>query len=163
MSSETTAAASGATGVLRRDPMAMLPFCGYHMGDYFAHWIAMGAKTPVDKQPKFFNVNWFRLDDNGNFIWPGFGDNMRVLDWIIKRVEGSVDAQETAIGFVPNATDLNMKDCDIDMATLESILAVDKASWAAEAVGIQEFYGKFGDRLPAELATECEVLIANTK
>ncbi len=163
MSSETTAAAIGATGILRRDPMAMLPFCGYHMGDYFKHWIEMGAKTPTDKQPKFFNVNWFRLDDNGKFIWPGFGDNMRVLDWIVKRIEGTVDAQDTAIGFVPNPTDINIKDCKIDMPTLKSILEVNKDSWADEAKGIKEFYTKFGDRLPVELAKECDTLIAKTK
>ena len=156
MSSETTAAATGATGVLRRDPMAMLPFCGYHMGDYFGHWIEMGSKIPADKQPKFFNVNWFRQDENGNFVWPGFGDNMRVLDWMIKRIEGTVDAKETAIGFVPYAKDINLEGCDCSFDTLESILEVDNAAWAKEAEGIKEFYTKFGDKLPAELAKECE-------
>lgn len=149
MSSETTAAATGATGVLRRDPMAMLPFCGYHMGDYFGHWIEMGSKIPADKQPKFFNVNWFRQDENGNFVWPGFGDNMRVLDWMIKRIEGTVDAKETAIGFVPYAKDINLEGCDCSFDTLESILEVDNAAWAKEAEGIKEFYTKFGDKLPA--------------
>ena len=163
MSSETTAAATGATGVLRRDPMAMLPFCGYHMGDYFKHWIEMGATVDADKQPKFFNVNWFRLDDEGHFLWPGFGDNMRVLDWMIKRIEGTVDAQETAIGYVPFADDINIEGCDISKATLESILEVDNAAWAGEAEGIKEFYTKFGDKLPVELANECETLIKNTK
>lgn len=162
MASETTAAASGAVGVLRRDPMAMLPFCGYHMGDYFKHWIEMGANIPQDKQPKFFNVNWFRLDENGKFIWPGFGDNMRVLDWMIKRIEGTVDAKETAIGYVPNAEDINLEGCDINIDTLKSILEVDNKAWAIEAEGIKEFYTKFGDRLPQELAKECEALIERT-
>ena len=163
MSSETTAAATGATGVLRRDPMAMLPFCGYHMGDYFGHWIEMGSKIPSDKQPKFFNVNWFRQDENGNFVWPGFGDNMRVLDWMVKRIEGTVDAKETAIGYVPYAKDINLDGCDCSLETLESILEVDNAAWAKEAEGIKEFYTKFGDKLPKELANECDALIKRTK
>ena len=163
MSSETTAAATGATGVLRRDPMAMLPFCGYHMGDYFGHWIEMGSKIPSDKQPKFFNVNWFRQDENGNFVWPGFGDNMRVLDWMVKRIEGTVDAKETAIGYVPFADDINLEGCDCSKETLESILEVDNSAWAKEAEGIKEFYTKFGDKLPKELAKECDELIKRTK
>ena len=163
MSSETTAAATGATGVLRRDPMAMLPFCGYHMGDYFGHWIEMGSKIPSDKQPKFFNVNWFRQDENGNFVWPGFGDNMRVLDWMVKRIEGTVDAKETAIGYVPFAEDINLEGCDCSKETLESILEVDNSAWAKEAEGIKEFYTKFGDKLPKELAKECDALIKRTK
>ena len=163
MSSETTAAATGATGVLRRDPMAMLPFCGYHMGDYFGHWIEMGSKIPSDKQPKFFNVNWFRQDENGNFVWPGFGDNMRVLDWMVKRIEGTVDAKETAIGYVPYAKNINLDGCDCSLETLESILEVDNDAWAKEAEGIKEFYTKFGDKLPKELAKECDALIKRTK
>ncbi len=163
MSSETTAAATGATGVLRRDPMAMLPFCGYHMGDYFGHWIEMGSKIPSDKQPKFFNVNWFRQDENGNFVWPGFGDNMRVLDWMVKRIEGTVDAKETAIGYVPYAKDINLDGCDCSLETLASILEVDNDAWAKEAEGIKEFYTKFGDKLPKELAKECDALIKRTK
>ena len=163
MSSETTAAATGATGVLRRDPMAMLPFCGYHMGDYFGHWIEMGSKIPSDKQPKFFNVNWFRQDENGNFVWPGFGDNMRVLDWMVKRIEGTVDAKETAIGYVPYAKDINLDGCDCSLETLEAILEVDNDAWAKEAEGIKEFYTKFGDKLPKELAKECDALIKRTK
>ena len=157
MASETTAAAAGAVGVVRRDPMAMLPFCGYHMGDYFAHWIEMG-KVLGDKAPKIFNTNWFRLDEEGHFIWPGFGDNLRVLEWILKRCEGEVDAKETAIGYVPNADDINLEGLDLDKATLESILEVDNDVWAEEAKGIEEFYGKFGDKLPQELKDQLNSL-----
>lgn len=157
MASETTAAAAGAVGVVRRDPMAMLPFCGYHMGDYFAHWIEMG-KVLGDKAPKIFNTNWFRLDDEGHFIWPGFGDNLRVLEWILKRCEGEVGAKETAIGYVPNADDINLEGLDLDKATLESILEVDNDVWAEEAKGIEEFYGRFGDKLPQELRDQLNAL-----
>lgn len=159
MASETTAAAAGAVGVVRRDPMAMLPFCGYNMGDYFAHWLDMKNKT--DKLPKIFNVNWFRTDENGHFIWPGFGDNMRVLDWIIKRCEGAVDADETAIGFVPKAEDINIDGLDINIETLKGLLDVDKDMWKSEAEGIEEFYTKFGDKLPETLRAELESLKAN--
>ncbi len=153
MASETTAAATGAVGVVRRDPMAMLPFCGYHMGDYFAHWIEMG-EVLGDKAPKIFNVNWFRLDDEGHFLWPGFGDNFRVLEWIINRCEGKADAQETAIGYVPNAEDINLEGLDIDIETLKDILYVDNEKWLKEAEGIEEFYKKFGDKLPQELKNQ---------
>lgn len=158
--SETTAAAAGAVGVVRRDPMAMLPFCGYNMGDYFKHWIEMGEMLG-DKAPKIFNVNWFRLDDEGNFIWPGFGDNLRVLEWIINRCEGKVDAQETAIGYVPYAEDINLEGLDFSVDTLKSILAVDKDQWTKEAEGIEEFYKKFGDKLPQELRDQLNTLKAN--
>ena len=157
MASETTAAATGAVGVVRRDPMAMLPFCGYHMGDYFKHWIEMGQKLG-DKAPKIFNVNWFRLDDEGHFIWPGFGDNLRVLDWIIKRCDGTADATETAIGYVPKAEDISLDGLDFSLDTLKDILVVDNAEWAKEAEGIEEFYKKFGDKLPAELKKQLEGL-----
>lgn len=162
MASETTAAAAGAVGVVRRDPMAMLPFCGYNMGDYFQHWIDMGRKLG-DKAPKIFNVNWFRLDDNGNFIWPGFGDNMRVLNWIIDRCEGKADATETPIGYVPKPEDIDLTDLDMDRATLESILEVDKEVWRKEAAEIEEHYKKFGDKLPQELRDQLETLKANLK
>lgn len=160
MASETTAAATGAVGVVRRDPMAMLPFCGYHMGDYFSHWLEMGAKLG-DKAPKVFNVNWFRTDDEGNFIWPGFGDNMRVLDWIIKRCEGNVDAVETPIGFGPRVEDINIDGLDLNVETLTELLNVDTTLWKEEAKGIQEFYDKFGDRLPKALTKELELLEGN--
>ena len=156
MASETTAAAAGAVGVVRRDPMAMLPFCGYHMGDYFQHWIDMGKKIKV--QPKIFNVNWFRTDSEGHFIWPGFGDNMRVLDWILKRCEETVDADETAIGYVPKPEDINLEGCSVDKETLKGLLNVDTETWKKEAEGIKEFYKKFGDRLPKELNDELAAL-----
>ena len=165
MASETTAAAAGAVGVVRRDPMAMLPFCGYNMGDYWKHWIDIGKTLDPDKAPKIFNVNWFRKDDEGNFMWPGFGDNLRVLEWILKRCDGEVDAQETAIGYIPYAKDINIEglEGEVSLESLESILDVDKSLWANEADGIAEFYQKFGDKLPKELAVELETLKANLK
>ncbi len=164
MGSETTAAATGAVGVVRRDPMAMRPFCGYHMGDYFQHWLDMGKSVDVDKQPKFFNVNWFRVDEDGNFIWPGFGDNMRVLDWMLKRIAGEVDAVETPIGFVPKAEDINIQGLDdFSIDTLKGILKVDKDAWNVEADGIKEFYKSFGDKLPKELAKQADDLKARLK
>ena len=164
MASETTAAASGAVGVVRRDPMAMLPFCGYDMADYWQHWINIGETLDADKAPKIFNVNWFRKDDEGNFMWPGFGDNLRVLDWIIDRCEGKVGADETAIGYLPKAEDINLEglDGEVTVESLKSILDVDKALWAEDAKGIEEFYGKFGDKLPKELRAELETLKKNT-
>ena len=160
MASETTAAAAGAVGVVRRDPMAMLPFCGYHMGDYFTHWLSMGEKLG-DKAPKIFNVNWFRTDDDGNFLWPGFGDNMRVLNWIIDRCEGKAEATETAIGYIPMPEDIDLTDLDMDMDTLKSILKVDKDVWTKEAEEIEEHYKKFGDKLPAKLREQLDTLKAN--
>ncbi len=159
MASETTAAATGATGVLRHDPMAMKPFCGYNMGDYFAHWIEMGKK--VKNPPKIFNVNWFRQDEKGEFLWPGFGDNMRVLEWILNRCDNAVDAQETAIGYVPYAKDIDLEGLDYSRETLESILYVDKARWSAEADEIKEFYKQFGDKLPKELSDSLATLKKN--
>lgn len=136
--SETTAAAAGAVGVVRRDPMAMLPFCGYNMGDYFKHWIEMGEMLG-DKAPKIFNVNWFRVDEDGHFIWPGFGDNLRVLEWILKRCDNEVDAVETAIGYVPKPEDINLEGLkDFDEEKLASILKVDNAKWAKEAAGVED-------------------------
>ena len=164
MSSETTAAATGAVGVLRHDPMAMKPFMGYSVDQYFQHWIDMGAKVEKDKQPKIFNVNWFRQDENGNFMWPGFGDNMRVLDWILDRCENKVDAQETAIGYVPYAKDINIKNTDVTEETLDKLLYVDKERWAAEAEEIEKYYNdNFGDKLPKEIRENLATLKANCK
>ncbi len=155
MASETTAAAAGAVGVVRRDPMAMLPFCGYNMGDYWQHWLDMG-KILGDKAPKIFHVNWFRTDDEGHFIWPGFGDNMRVLMWILARCEGTVDAVKTPIGYEPNPEDINIEGLDgITLDTIKDLLSVDVASWEEDiyrpGTGIEAFYAKFGDKLPAEM------------
>ena len=169
MASETTAAASGLAAGVRRDPMAMLPFCGYHMGDYFRHWLDMEAK--ISNPPAIFNVNWFRLDDDGNFIWPGFGDNFRVLEWIIRRCEGKVDADTTPIGYVAKPQDINLEGLDYNitadkkfgMSDLNGILSVDKSYWRDDLPGIREFYAKLGDRLPAELAAELNTLAENVK
>ncbi len=159
MASETTAAAAGAVGVVRRDPMAMLPFCGYDMGEYFAHWLAMGKK--ITKAPKIFHVNWFRTDNDGNFIWPGFGDNLRVLHWILERCEDKVDAVETAIGFVPKAEDINIEGLDISIDTIRELLSVDKEHWLEDMDSIKAFYAKIGDTIPAELKEELAKLEAN--
>ena len=161
MASETTAAATGAVGVVRRDPMAMRPFVGYNMGDYFKHWIEMGKK--ITNKPKIFNVNWFRTDDEGHFIWPGFGDNMRVLDWIIDRCEDKVDAVETPIGFVPKAEDINIEGLDdVTLDTIKELLTIDKENWKKEAEGIEQFYGEL-TRVPEELYAELAVLNENLK
>ena len=152
MASETTAAATGAVGVVRRDPMAMRPFAGYDMGDYFAHWLEMGKKIP--NKPLIFNVNWFRTDDEGHFIWPGFGDNMRVLMWILARCEGKVDAVETPIGYVPKPEDIDLTGLDLSIDTLKGLLNVDKDLWREEVAGIEEFYKQVGYRVPKELYEE---------
>ncbi len=157
MASETTAAAAGAVGVVRRDPMAMRPFVGYNMGDYFAHWLEMGKKIP--HAPKIFNVNWFRTDDEGNFIWPGFGDNMRVLLWILARCEDKVGAVETAIGYVPKPEDINIEDLNgVTIDTIKDLLSVDVASWKEDCKNIREFYGVIGDHMPKELYEELNAL-----
>ena len=158
MASETTAAAAGAVGVVRRDPMAMIPFCGYNMADYFEHWLEMGKKIP--NAPKIFHVNWFRLDENGKFMWPGFGDNLRVLNWILDRCEGKANAKETAIGYLPEAEDINVEGLNLDKETLEQLLSVDKAVWKEEVESQKEFFKKFGDRLPAGIKEELEKLEA---
>ena len=159
MASETTAAAAGAVGVVRRDPMAMRPFVGYDMGDYFAHWLNMGNKIP--NAPKIFHVNWFRTDDEGHFIWPGFGDNMRVLDWILQRCENEVEARETAIGYIPYAQDINVEGLeDITVDTIEGLLSVDKDSWLEDVENIKSFYAQVGERVPATLYEELSALEA---
>ncbi len=159
MASETTAAAAGAVGVVRRDPMAMLPFCGYHMADYWQHWLDMGQR--MAHPPKIFHVNWFRLDDGGNFLWPGFGDNLRVLEWILQRCSGQADAQETAIGYEPSPEDLNLDGLEVTLDTLKELLRVDPQLWRQEVADIQEFYAKFGDRVPEALRRQLEILAHN--
>ena len=156
-----SAAASGAVGVVRRDPMAMRPFVGYNMGDYFAHWLEMGKKIP--HAPKIFHVNWFRTDADGNFIWPGFGDNMRVLLWILDRCDGKAEAVETPIGFVPKAEDIDIEGLDLSLDTIKELLTVDKASWLEDVANIKEFYAQIGDHMPKELYEELDKLESNLK
>ncbi|MBE6577252.1 MAG: phosphoenolpyruvate carboxykinase (GTP) [Ruminococcaceae bacterium] len=159
MASETTAAAAGAVGVVRRDPMAMRPFVGYDMGDYWAHWLKMG--TAIPHAPKIFHVNWFRTDAEGNFIWPGFGDNMRVLLWILDRCEGKVGANITPIGYVPNAEDINIEGLEgVDLDTIKELLTVDVESWLADVENIKEFYAQVGDRVPETMYDELAALEA---
>ncbi len=157
MSSEMTAAAAGGLGQLRRDPMAMLPFCGYNMGDYFQHWINMGEKGG-DKMPKIFYVNWFRKDENGKWLWPGYGENGRVLKWIFERVSGKADAKETAIGYLPTPGAIDLKGLDISQEQMEKLLAVDKNLWKQEIPLMREHFAKFGDNLPQELNEQLDAL-----
>ncbi len=159
MASEVTAAAQGLKAGVRRDPMAMLPFCGYNMGDYFGHWLDMGNKIP--NPPKVFNVNWFRTDDQGQFIWPGYGDNMRVLEWIMARAFDEAEGVDTAIGYLPKAEDINVEGLDLSIDTLKDLLSVDKELWKEDVEGIKEFYAKFGDTLPKALLDELATLENN--
>jgi phosphoenolpyruvate carboxykinase (GTP) len=158
MSSEMTAAAFGEVGKLRFDPFAQLPFAGYHMGDYMAHWLKLGAAADADKLPKIFYVNWFRKDADGKFMWPGFGENSRVLEWIFRRCDGDVGAVETPIGYVPRAEDLKTDGLDLDPAVLEELLSVDEAAVAAEMPQVEEFLAKFGDHLPPQIRAQAEAL-----
>jgi phosphoenolpyruvate carboxykinase (GTP) len=158
VSSETTAASAGKVGQLRRDPMAMLPFCGYHMGDYFAHWLEIGKKTDADKLPKIFYVNWFRTDEHGKFLWPGYGENSRVLKWIFERCDNKVHAEETPIGRVPAAGDLDTKGLDFPAASLAKLLSVDVEGWRAEVPLIEKHFAQFGSHLPDGLRDEVKAL-----
>ena len=160
LSSETTAAATGAVGVVRRDPMAMLPFIGYNAGDYFNHWISIGKQHDADKLPRIFYVNWFRRGADGRFLWPGFGENSRVLKWVIERLEGNAEAVETAVGYVPTADSLDLDGLDVDRSDVEAALRVDPEEWKAELPQIDEWFTKFGDKLPAVLWTELDGLKA---
>jgi phosphoenolpyruvate carboxykinase (GTP) len=157
IASETTAAAIGSVGQLRRDPFAMLPFCGYHMGDYFAHWLEIGAKTG-GKLPRIFAVNWFRKDAGGKFLWPGYGENSRVLKWIFDRVDGKAVGKQTEIGTVPAAGELDIAGLDTDSETLDELLSVDKNAWQKEVAGIREYYTRFGDNLPKALEQKLTAL-----
>ena len=149
--SETTAAALGKAGVLRHDPFAMLPFCGYNMGDYFAHWLSMAERTDADKLPKVFFVNWFRQGEDGHWLWPGYGENSRVLKWIFERVEGVGKAVETPIGNLPTADALDLTGLDLPEEDLKQLLTVDVEGWTKEIEGLGDFYDQFGDRLPEAL------------
>ena len=153
MASETTAAAGGAVGNLRFDPMAMLPFCGYNMADYFAHWLKMGKRTEAANLPKIFFVNWFRRDEDGRFMWPGYGENSRVLKWVFERVDGKSAARSTPIGLLPQPEAIDTATMEISNDDLTALLSVDVAGWSAAVPQIREHYAKFGDHIPAELST----------
>jgi phosphoenolpyruvate carboxykinase (GTP) len=158
VASEGTAAAENKVGELRRDPFAMLPFCGYNMGDYFGHWLDVGAKADADKLPRIFMVNWFRKDENGRFVWPGYGENSRVLKWIFERLEGETGAVDTAIGRLPAAGSLDTVGLGLTDAQLNMLTTIDAEVWTEEASLIPAFFEKFGDRLPARLWAEHEAL-----
>ena len=159
LASETTAAASGKVGVVRRDPMAMLPFCGYDMGNYFKHWLEMGKK--MSNPPKIFHVNWFRTNEKGEFIWPGFGDNFRVIEWMLKRCENKVDANATSIGYMPKPEDINIEGLELSTDILSSLLTINNESWLEDVNSIKEFYAKIGDTIPDELYEELKILTDN--
>ena len=161
LSSETTAATTGAVGVVRRDPMAMLPFCGYNMADYWGHWLAMEKRVP--KPPRIFRVNWFRRDERGTFLWPGFGQNLRILKWVIERCKGGGEAEETPIGYVPTRSAIDRKGLDVSADALKELLRVDREGWRANLRSQAEFFEKFGDRLPAGIREEYEALARRLK
>jgi len=156
MASETTAAATGAVGQVRRDPMAMLPFCGYNMGDYFAHWLRMGQR--LKQPPQIFRVNWFRMNSEGKYLWPGFGENLRVLRWVLGRVHDEIGAQETPVGYLPHETGIDVTGLDVSPEDLKQLFAVDREEWLSVVTGQQEFFKKFGDHMPKELWEESEAL-----
>jgi phosphoenolpyruvate carboxykinase (GTP) len=156
MASERTAAQTGEVGAVRRDPMAMLPFCGYNMADYFEHWLRMGVR--MERRPRVFHVNWFRRDENGKFLWPGFGENLRVLEWILARCAGEIEAERTAIGYVPRPQDLMLDELSLPAGTIESLLAVPKDEWVKEAEDIAQFLQDFGERLPLEMLAQHEAV-----
>jgi phosphoenolpyruvate carboxykinase (GTP) len=158
VASETTAAASGAVGVVRRDPMAMKPFCGYNFADYWAHWLSFADKS--DKLPKIFHVNWFRQDAAGRFLWPGFGDNLRILRWIIDRCENRVGARETPIGWLPHSDDIDTEGLDVNEETMQALLEVNVEQWKHEMDSVGRYLSSFGDRLPAELKREYEKVVS---
>ena len=156
VASETTAAATGAVGVVRRDPMAMKPFAGYNFGDYWKHWLNVGKK--LKHPPRLFHVNWFRRDAAGKFLWPGYGDNLRVMEWIIKRCTGAVGANDSPIGYLPRPADLNLKGIDVSEQTLQELLAVQPEAWRKEVADMRAYLEEFGSRTPAEMFTELDAI-----
>jgi len=156
LSSETTAAAAGAVGVLRRDPMAMLPFCGFNMGDYWQNWLTVGSK--LSKPPRIYRVNWFRTNENGKFLWPGFGENIRVIKWVLERIDGTGKGHESPIGVVPTTDAIDRTGLDLSDDALAQLLKVDKADWIEAVSGQTEFFAKFGTRLPAGIQAEHDTL-----
>jgi len=157
-SSETTSASGGKVGQLRRDPMAMLPFCGYNMGDYFGHWLAIGKKTSAEKLPRIFYVNWFRTDENGKFLWPGYGENSRVLKWIFERCDNQAHAKDTPLGRLPEVADLDLSGLEMPVANLAKLLSVDVEGWRAELPLIEKHFAQFGEHLPHGLKEEVKHL-----
>jgi phosphoenolpyruvate carboxykinase (GTP) len=157
MASEITAAQYGAQGTVRRDPMAMIPFCGYNMADYFSHWLNIGKK--VKNKPRIFHVNWFRTDKDGGFLWPGYGDNLRVLEWIIKRCKKEIDADKTPIGYIPDSKDLDLEGLDMTEDRIKELLKIDSADWIKEAQDVKSFYEKFEGKIPSELQEELDNLV----
>ena len=160
MGSEKTAAATGGLGELRRDPFAMLPFCGYNMGDYFAHWLSMAERTDEASLPAIYGVNWFRKGEDGAFLWPGFGENSRVLEWICRRLDGDASGADTAIGVVPRPDDLVLDGLDVSREDVAAALAVDEEAWKRELPGVREYFAEFGDRMPRELVEQLDALEA---
>lgn len=156
MASERTAAAEGTVGEVRRDPMAMLPFCGYNMADYFQHWFDMGNR--MSKTPKIFHINWFRTDENGDFLWPGFGENLRVIEWILKRCENKIDAMKTPIGYIPYTGDIDWSDLNLAPGAIDKLLSIDKEEWLEDQKHQEKFFEMFGPRLPEELRKEFHAL-----
>ena len=163
MSSETTAAATGAVGNLRRDPFAMLPFCGYNMADYFGHWLTFSDKYDESKLPKIFYVNWFRKGDDGRWLWPGFGENSRVLEWVFERVGGRGDAVETSIGYLPTKDAINTSGLNVNAKDMEELLAVNNDEWRVEVPSIREHYASFAGRVPKRLEDQVNDLEARLK
>jgi phosphoenolpyruvate carboxykinase (GTP) len=163
ISSEQTAAAEGPVGKLRHDPFAMLPFCGYNMADYFAHWLSFANRTSEEKLPKIFQVNWFKKGADGKFLWPGFAENIRVLDWIIGRIEKTNQGKESPVGVVPRAGELNTAGIDVNENTLDELLEIDLEAWTKEVESIKEFFEEFGERLPVQLINELQALDGRLK
>ena len=158
MASERTTAQYGTVGEVRPDPMAMLPFCGYNMADYFEHWLRMDLRLKRKMQPRIFHVNWFRTDENGHFLWPGYGENLRVLEWILARCRGEVDAASTSIGNIPKIEDIDMSGLDLPMDNLKKLVKVNHEDWLGESKRIEAFFKQFGDRLPTEMWAQLEGL-----